>query len=579
MRRVFYILMILIPVFSYSKIINVPGDYPTIQLGIDAAQPYDTILVDVGIYYENIIIKGDHITLGSKFLITGDTSYISQTIIDGTKSGTVVTMGPDDVLEPRLAGFTIINGSVPANKVGGGILLVAQRAYLSNLFITSNSAGRGGGIACINQGRMDLSNSIISLNSASKKGGGIYAFISNIYMDQCQVYQNTAGNMGGGALLWEVNETWNHTLHVEISTSYFLENECSQYATGGVSITQIGDSNDVDVTITGSVFRENSSLGNNALVIKGVNAGYFIRNCSFISNEAETYSAGAAFLNGAHGKVVGCLFAGNKAATDGGDWSSGGATVWGGATAEFINCTFTDNEASYGSGLTIGGGAQAGLINCILWGNEKDQVALVDMNEYGGTLGVVYSDLQYGIDSISVMPNSQVFWDEGNIDADPDFTDEGEYPFSLSKLSPCIDAGNPDTFGLQLPQYDMAGNLRVFDGDSSGVAIVDMGAFEYGPGIIGIEDPEKKSFTSFRTKTYPNPLATSTTIEYELYHPERVRLIFYNQSGKQVDKIMKSQAAGKQKLIWSPGNLPDGIYYFRLSAGEQNSTGKLILIQ
>lgn len=194
MKRAIIILILLIPAISYCKIIHIPGDFPTIQQGIDAAEANDTVLVDVGIYYENIVITGHRITVCSKYLITGDTFYITQTIIDGNNSGSVVTIGPDDVLEPRISGFTITNGNAPGNSAGGGILIVAQNPLLSNLYITSNSADRGGGIACLNGGKLSISNSIISSIYASQKGGGIYTFISGMHIDQCQVFKNENNN-------------------------------------------------------------------------------------------------------------------------------------------------------------------------------------------------------------------------------------------------------------------------------------------------------------------------------------------------------------------------------------------------
>ena len=66
--------------------INVPADYAMIQAGINASSNGDTVLVHPGIYVEHINFNWHNIVLGSLFLTTGDTSYISQTIIDGDSS-------------------------------------------------------------------------------------------------------------------------------------------------------------------------------------------------------------------------------------------------------------------------------------------------------------------------------------------------------------------------------------------------------------------------------------------------------------------------------------------------------------
>ena len=80
------VILISINDFCFSTIINIPADYPTIQQGINAGFDGDTVLVQPGIYIENISFNGHNVVLGSLFLTTGDTSYISQTIIDGDLS-------------------------------------------------------------------------------------------------------------------------------------------------------------------------------------------------------------------------------------------------------------------------------------------------------------------------------------------------------------------------------------------------------------------------------------------------------------------------------------------------------------
>ena len=60
-------LLILLTSLSFSEIFHVPSEYPTIQEGIDVAQDGDTVLVDQGIYYENLKITRS-ITLASNAL-------------------------------------------------------------------------------------------------------------------------------------------------------------------------------------------------------------------------------------------------------------------------------------------------------------------------------------------------------------------------------------------------------------------------------------------------------------------------------------------------------------------------------
>ncbi|OQX91704.1 MAG: hypothetical protein B6D58_06685 [candidate division Zixibacteria bacterium 4484_95] len=129
---VIFILVAFIPVSA--RIIDVPDDYPTIQEGIDASYDGDTVLVDEGIYVENINFNGHSIRLGSLFLTTGDTSYISSTIIDGDSSGSVVTFESGEDSTTIMIGFTIQNGNAAD---GGGIFCTSSNPIISySLFHT-----------------------------------------------------------------------------------------------------------------------------------------------------------------------------------------------------------------------------------------------------------------------------------------------------------------------------------------------------------------------------------------------------------------------------------------------------------
>ena len=84
MRNLMIIISLIFVLNLSATIINVPAEQPTIQAGIDIAVESDTILVQPGTYAENINFNGKAVILGSLFLTTQDTTYISQTVLSIT---------------------------------------------------------------------------------------------------------------------------------------------------------------------------------------------------------------------------------------------------------------------------------------------------------------------------------------------------------------------------------------------------------------------------------------------------------------------------------------------------------------
>jgi hypothetical protein len=183
---------------SSATIINIPADYPTIQQGIDASNDGDTVLVQPGLYIENVDFSGQNIVLGSLFLTTGDESYIATTIIDGDSSGSVVTFQSYEDSTSLLTGFTITRGNT---QEGGGIICINSHPVISNNIITLNiSYNYGGGIHCY------YSNPVISYNEIYDntvmfqfgRGGGIYCGMSEPLLYNNLIHHNTSAGMGGG---------------------------------------------------------------------------------------------------------------------------------------------------------------------------------------------------------------------------------------------------------------------------------------------------------------------------------------------------------------------------------------------
>jgi len=93
--------------------------------------------------------------------------------------------------------------------------------------------------------------------------------------------------------------------------------------------------------------------------------------------------------------------------------------------------------------------------------------------------------------------------------------------------------------------------------------------------IVSIPSVKKQTGISL----CPNPFTTSVTIEYELAHPGIVRINIYNQLGGEVEVIEGRKQKGLNQVVWTPRNIPNGIYYFRLQAGEQTASGKMMLMK
>ena len=156
---------------TYATVINIPTDYSTIQEGIQNSVNGDTVLVQPGIYTETVDFEGRSIVVGSLYISTFDTSYISQTIIDGNHSGRCVNFYTNEDSEAILIGLTIRNGH---SNFGSGIFISNSDPTLENLVIRNNSATLGAGILMADHSNPTIINSTIINNITEDSGGGLY---------------------------------------------------------------------------------------------------------------------------------------------------------------------------------------------------------------------------------------------------------------------------------------------------------------------------------------------------------------------------------------------------------------------
>jgi len=181
MKKEITVVLVLTLGFALDLIANtirVPANQPTIQAGIDAASPGDTVLVSPGVFVENLDFKNKKLVVGSLFLASGDTAFISQTIIDGNRSGSVVTFRGFEPAGTALVGFSIRNGlgsgDFPNSRGGGIHIAIVAQPLIRYCHVFGNET-----------------------NGASNRGGGIYASSQTAVISNCKIYNNTSENGAG----------------------------------------------------------------------------------------------------------------------------------------------------------------------------------------------------------------------------------------------------------------------------------------------------------------------------------------------------------------------------------------------
>lgn len=81
-------------------------------------------------------------------------------------------------------------------------------------------------------------------------------------------------------------------------------------------------------------------------------------------------------------------------------------------------------------------------------------------------------------------------------------------------------------------------------------------------------------------QNYPNPFNPATRIRYTVARSSKVVMKVFNVLGNDVETLVDEvKPAGTYELTWNPANLPSGIYFYQLNAGNFVETKKMILLK
>lgn len=214
MRSYIIALFLCLPLVLHCAVREVAIDgtkpYTSIRAAVNDAVIGDIVLVHPGRYVENVnVYEKNGILICSLEYLTGDTTYVRTTIIDGSSNANSTICFTRSNQNCTIRGFTITGGSGyilnsitnPDDFYGGGLFINAgcSVSLISNI-ITGNKASYGGGMAIIANAIVTMSNTAIYSNVAQASGGGIHLGGTtlgqpNITFDstnRCNIYNNFA---------------------------------------------------------------------------------------------------------------------------------------------------------------------------------------------------------------------------------------------------------------------------------------------------------------------------------------------------------------------------------------------------
>jgi hypothetical protein len=100
-------------------------------------------------------------------------------------------------------------------------------------------------------------------------------------------------------------------------------------------------------------------------------------------------------------------------------------------------------------------------------------------------------------------------------------------------------------------------------------------------GEVGIGDNSlniPRSFSMYQN--YPNPFNASTTIKYNLNETGNVVIDIYNLLGSKIATLQNGQQpAGNHQVIWEAQGVSSGTYFYKIQAGDQSETRKMVLLK
>lgn len=98
--------------------------------------------------------------------------------------------------------------------------------------------------------------------------------------------------------------------------------------------------------------------------------------------------------------------------------------------------------------------------------------------------------------------------------------------------------------------------------------------------VTGVIGARQLPIQFILSQNYPNPFNPTTQISYTLPKASTVTLTVYDILGQQRAMLVnEKQEAGEHSVSWNALNIPSGVYFYRIVAGNFVQTKKMVLMK
>jgi len=98
--------------------------------------------------------------------------------------------------------------------------------------------------------------------------------------------------------------------------------------------------------------------------------------------------------------------------------------------------------------------------------------------------------------------------------------------------------------------------------------------------LVSVEDGEQLPLEFKLEQNYPNPFNPSTTIKFNIPEQEFVTLKIYDVMGNEVAVLLNEEKeAGSHSIEFDASRIASGTYFYKLQAGNNIETRKMILLK